>query len=428
MSSPATSADTRLSPEGHDPESSEHIRITGPLRRLLVWYGLATLGIWLTVGAVNSVLLPLQIEALNPEDKAANLALAATLGTLAGMLTQPIAGLLSDRTRSRRGARAPWMLWGAMGTAVSLIALGGLSSLVGIVLVYTLVNVALNVFMGPKLAIMPDRVPRGVRGTFSAVSGLGVLIGVLGGQALAASLPFAPAVAHGLLGLVAVVAAFGLVLANPDHDNRHEPVEPMRWTMLLRTFWVNPREHPDFAFGFVGRLLTLTGFYLVNTFQLFLLQDYVGLGDDAVDVLPALALTALAATLVSTMIGGPLSDRMGRRKPLAVIAGLLIAASLMAPWVMPTVAGFVVYALVAGFGFGMYLAVDQALLTEILPRSGGHGRHLGVLNIAVALPNAMAAATAGAIVSTLGYSAIFPLGMVIAIAGSLAILPIKSVR
>jgi MFS family permease len=428
MSAPALSTPVRLSPEGHDPASTERVKVTGRLRRLLIWYGLATLGVYLCIGAVNAVLLPLQVEELDPARKAANLALAATVGAIAGMVAQPLAGLLSDRTRSRQGSRAPWILTGALGAAAGLVVLGGITGLVGLVVVYALVNVALNVYLGPKSAIMPDRVPRGVRGLFSAASGLGVLFGILGGQALGAAFAVSPFVGYCVLGVVVVLAGAGLVRFNPDHDNRDEPREPLRWSMLLRTFWVSPRRHPDFAWGFLGRLLTLMGFYLVNTFQLFLLQDYVGLGDEAVDVVPLLSLVALAATLVSTVVGGPLSDRIGRRKPVAVAAGLLIGASLVAPWLMPTLTGFVVYAVLAGLGFGSYLAVDQALLSEVLPTTEDNGRYLGVLNIAVTLPSALAAAAAGTIVSTLGYAAIFPLGIAISVLGSLAVLPIRSVR
>lgn len=303
-----------------------------------------------------------------------------------------------------------------------------MATLVGIAVVYVLVNVALSLYLGPKSAIMPDRVPRGVRGLFSVVSGLGVLFGVLGGQAVGAALRVSPTVGYALLGLVIVVVGLGFVAFNPDHDSRSEPVRATSWSAVARSFWVSPRRHPDFALGFVGRLLTLLGFYLANTFQLFLLQDYVGLGDDAIDVLPLLALTALLATLLSTVIGGPLSDRMGRRKPVAVAAGLLIAVALLAPWVMPTLTGFFVFAVVAGLGFGAYLAVDQALLSEVLPGMEDNGRYLGVLNIAAALPAALAPAVAGTIVSLVGYWAIFPVGIVISVIGSLAILPIRSVR
>jgi MFS family permease len=231
-----------------------------------------------------------------------------------------------------------------------------------------------------------------------------------------------------VLSVVVVVAAGGFVLFNPDHDNRDEPRPALHRSAIVRTFWVSPRRHPDFAFGFLGRLLTFAGYYLVSTFTLYLMQDYVGLGADAVSMIPVLAGVSLVATLVSTFIGGPLSDRTGRRKPAAIAAGLLIAASLIAPWLMPTMTGMIIYAVLAGLGFGSYLAVDQALLSEVLPTTEDNGRYLGVLNIAVTGPQALGAALAGVVVATLGYTALFPIGMVIAIAGALAIVPIKSVR
>ncbi|WP_214401801.1 MFS transporter [Pseudonocardia lacus] len=421
-------AAVRLSPEGHDPQSTERIRVTGRLRRLLVWYGVASLGVYLSLGSVHGVLLPLQIQTIDPANKAANLAVVTAVGAIGGLLSQPIAGLLSDRTRSRWGRRAPWILSGAVIGAASMTVLGLMGGIVGVVLTNLLVAIGLNLYFGPKSAVMPDRVPRSVRGLFSAVGGLGVIIGVLGGSVLGALLAGNLMLGYLVLSALVIVAAGGFVLFNPDHDNRAEPRPPLHWSMLVRTFWVSPRKHPDFAYGFLGRLLTFAGYYLVSTFTLYLLQDYVGLGADAVAMIPLLAGTSLVATLVSTFIGGPVSDRTGRRKPAAVVAGLLIGVSLIAPWLMPTMTGMIIYAVVAGLGFGSYLAVDQALLSEVLPTTEDNGRYLGVLNIAVTGPQALGAALAGTIVSTLGYAALFPIGMVIAVAGALAILPIKSVR
>jgi MFS family permease len=418
----------RLSPEGHDPQSTEPVRVTGRLRRLLVWYGVASLGVYLALGSVHGVLLPLQVQAIDPANKAANLALVTAVGALGGLLTQPIAGLLSDRTRSRLGRRGPWMLAGALIAAAAMTVLGLVDGILGVVLTNLLVAVGLNLYQGPKSAVMPDRVPRRARGLFSAVGGLGVIVGVLGGSIVGALLAADLTMGYLVLSVVVLVAAGGFLLFNPDHDNRGEPRPPLRPSTVLRTFWVSPRRHPDFAFGFLGRLLTFAGYYLVSTFTLYLMQDYVGLGAGAVDMVPLLAGVSMVATLVSTFIGGPLSDRTGRRKPAAIVAGLLIAVSLIAPWLMPTMTGMVIYAVLAGLGFGSYLAVDQALLSEVLPTTEDNGRYLGVLNIAVTGPQALGAALAGIIVATMGYVALFPIGMVIAVAGALAILPIRSVR
>src|SRR5215472_14366781 len=88
--------------------------LSGPLRLLLWSLFPANLSIFLMWGALPSILLPLQIEHINAHDKAANLAIVTTIGALAAMLAQPLAGTLSDRTRSRLGPRAPYLVGGAL--------------------------------------------------------------------------------------------------------------------------------------------------------------------------------------------------------------------------------------------------------------------------------------------------------------------------
>ena len=206
-----------------------------------------------------------------------------------------------------------------------------------------------------------------------------------------------------------------------------EPRPPLPVKSLLST-WFTPLTHHDFLCAFVGRMLTFLGYTMIASYQLYFLQDYIGLGDDAVDLLPVFALAALAATLISTVVGGPLSDRIGRRKPIVAISGTLIGAAVLGPWVSATFGGFLFYALVAGLGFGAFLAVDQALMSEVLPATDDSGKDLGILNIAVALPTTLAPAITGLIVTTIGYWAVFPVALGSAVLGAAIVLRIRSVR
>ncbi|WP_106401217.1 MFS transporter [Actinocorallia populi] len=430
-SSPEDGGAVRLSPEGHDPNSTERDPVRGPLRRLLIWFFLAQLGVFLAIGAVGGILLPLQVEEFDPADKTANLALITVVGAVAGLVVPPLAGVLSDRTRSRLGRRAPWLLAGAALGAASLVVLrgaGDLAGLTGLAVTYLLLLAGLNLMLGPFAAVLPDRVPRGVRGRFSAAGGLGVLLGMLGGQAVGSAFSDAPFAGHCLLAVLVVLGAAGFVRFNPDHPNQDDPRPALPWATFLRGFWVSPRAHPDFAFGFAGRLLTFIGYYLVNGYQLYLLQDYIGLGDDAVDWVPLFAGIALVTTVISTVVGGTVSDRLGRRKPVVIVSGVLIGLSLIGPWMLPSVTGFGVYAALAGLGFGAYMSVDQALLSEVLPSAQDSGKDLGVLNIAVALPQLIAPGVAGVIATSWGYAALFPIGLAASVAGAAAVLAIRSVR
>lgn len=145
--------------------------------------------------------------------------------------------------------------------------------------------------------------------------------------------------------------------------------------------------------------------------------------------MPLLSGVGLIGLIVGSLTTGALSDRLGRRRAPAVVAGSLIAVALTVVWLWPTLTGMIVYAFVTGVGAGSYAAVDTALMTQVLPSSADFGKDLGILNIAATLPQTLAPALAGLIVASIdSYTALFPVGIVLALAGSVAVLRIKSVR
>ena len=408
-------------------------KVRGRLLKLMLSMSVANLAIFGIWGAVPGILLPLQVQGIvgdDPTAKAGALAVIATIGAFAAMIAQPIAGTVSDRTRSRFGRRAPWMVGGVLIGGLALIGMGLGNTLVQVGIAWVIVQIAYNFAQGPLSAILPDRVPSAVRGTFSALSGLGLMLGALGGQIAGAA--FATAIPAGYLVFagVALVVLVLFVVLNPDRSNTGAPKPPFDVVAFRNTFWVSPVKHPDFFWGFTGRLLLFAGYFMVTGYQLYILQDYIGLGDKAVALVPLLGILSLAGTLISTLIGGPLSDKLGRRKIVVIVAGIVLAISLVIPLVMPTVTGMLIFSFVAGLGFGAYQSVDTALMSEVLPSKDDFAKDLGVLNIAATLPQTLAPGLAGLIVVAFGgaYTPLFPIGIVIAIVGAFAVLPIKSVR
>lgn len=413
---------------GTEHAASEPVRIQGPLRRLLLWFVPGTLGIFLLWGAIPTVLLPLQVELIDAENKVANLAVVTTIGALAAMIAQPIAGTVSDRARTRFGSRAPFIVGGALVGGVALIALGLSSSILLVALCWTLVQISFNVVQGPFSAMLPDRVPEAVRGTFAAVIGAMTMVGSLGGVILASVLAGSIPGAYLVLAGTAVTLLTLFAVFTRSGDNRGEPRPPFRLRDFVLTFWVDPIAHPDFFWAFTGRLLLYTGYFLVVAYQLYLLQDYIGLGDEAVALLPFVSAAALPTLIVAVAVSGPWSDRVGRRKPFVVAASLIVALAQVVPWVWPTFAGMIVFALLAGLGFGAFQAVDTALVSQVLPDSHAHAKDLGVVNIAATLPQTLAPALAGAVVLAFGFAGLFPAAIALSVLGALAVLPIRSVR
>ncbi len=434
LGSTLTTADSAFSAAPTSAVSAQppqKVKVRGRLLKLMLSMSVANLAIFGIWGAVPGILLPLQVQGIvGDHAKAGTLAIVATIGAFAAMVAQPVAGMVSDRTRSRFGRRAPWMVGGALIGGLALLGMAAASTIVQIGIAWVIVQIAYNFAQGPLSAILPDRVPSAVRGTFAALSGLGLMLGALGGQIAGAA--FAKAIPTGYLvfaGVALIVIVLFIVL-NPDRSNKGEPKPPFNFVAFLKTFWVSPVKHPDFFWGFTGRLLLFAGYFMVTGYQLYILQDYIGLKGGAVAMVPVLGILSLAGTLISTLIGGPLSDKLGRRKIVVIVAGIILAISLVFPLIMPTVTGMMIFSFIAGLGFGAYQSVDTALMSEVLPSQDDFAKDLGVLNIAATLPQTLAPGVAGAIVVAFGqvYTPLFPIGIVIALLGAFAVLPIKSVR
>jgi MFS family permease len=84
-------------------------------------------------------------------------------------------------------------------------------------------------------------------------------------------------------------------------------------------------------------------------------------------------------------------------------------------------------AVLFGVGFGAYLAVDQALITQVLPAAKDRAKDLGIINIAIVGPAAIGPAIAAPITATLGYPALFGATAIVAALGSILVWRIKSV-
>lgn len=398
------------------------------VRRLLGWIIPANFGIFLIWGAVPGILLPAQIAAQFGEaDKVANLTIVATIGAFCSMLAQPIAGQISDRTRSRFGRRSPWIFLGSLAGGLALIGLAFADSLVGVIIAWSLVQITYNIAQGPLSAVMPDRVPLNRRGTFAALSGIGLMVGAIGGQIVGSMFLGSITAGYVTFAVFSLVILTLFIVFNPDYSSKEIEREPFKLGDFLRTFWVNPIKHPDFFWAFTGRLLLYTGYFAVTGFQFFLLTDYFGVEKPG-EVIPILGLISLAGILIATAVSGPLSDKLGRRKVFVFASSIVTGVAFLLPWVWPDITAWMIMTFISGLGFGMFQAVDTALMSEVLPSAKSFAKDLGVVNIAATLPQTLAPGVAGAIVISLGYAALFPVAIVLSIIGAFAVWPIKAVK
>jgi MFS family permease len=415
-----------VNPEAVAPETPA----ARPPRKLIFWLGLATL-VTASSSAGANLLLANQMTRIDEANKVSNLALVTSVSFAVAIVVQPLVGALSDRTRTRLGRRAPWMLAGAAAVAVALFTIGHTGAIPAVMACWICLQLGNNGVSAPASAILPDRVPENNRGAASALIGIGMMVGAALGTIaaglMAANLP----AAYSVFALLVIVGVVAFVFFNPDRTGSAGEPEPFKLGQFLKGFWINPLKHPDFAWAFIARFLFVLSYFAVTTYALYILTDYVGMSLEEANLRIGLVNAGtIAAALVAIPLGGFLSDKTGRRKPFIYAASVFMAAGLAAPLIWPGFWSVFFLACCFGVGFGLYQACDYVLMTLVLPDPAGQaGKDMGVLNVANAIPNALAPAVGGMIVlATGGYTGLFAASIAMAVLAGLALIPIKKVQ
>src|SRR5699024_11791153 len=90
-----------------------------------------------------------------------------------------------------------------------------------------------------------------------------------------------------------------------------------------------------------------------------------------------------------TVFSGPLSDHFRRRKIFIGVAAVLFAGAMVAPLASPTVAGMMIAYGIGALGYGVFQSVDSVLMSEVLPDAQTFGKDLGIVNMAITLPQTL---------------------------------------
>jgi MFS family permease len=376
---------------------------------------------------------------LVPEQKNTALGFTTFAGLLVAILWQPIIGAWSDRTRSPWGRRAPYFIAGTLLVVVCLYAIALAPAFSIVVAGVLLIQMASNTVQGPWQALIPDQVPVRQRGIASGLkAAFDILSFVLGRQisgrlVAAGSTVGAVSVAAGLFAVALI-----LTLVGARERPSTTPVPPTGSTaaVLARSYSIDWKAHPAFAWWFVNRFLFWAGFIALNTFLLFYVIDVIGMREAEAqrfvgDMSTVIGLVLLLVTLPS----GWLADRIGR-KPLVVAAGVIAAAGTAMVLVVRTPALITAAGALLGLSVGMFLSANWALVTDLVPESEA-ARYLGIANIATAGGSGFARLLGGTLIDPLnrllgspsaGYLSLYGLALLAFLLGTAAILRIPARR
>jgi MFS family permease len=397
-----------------------------PVRRS--WIGLlfaANLGLWMAFFTPIQVLLPEQIAEITSDDKELWLGVVTGVGALVAIIVNPLAGALSDRTRLRLfgrayGRRHCWTVGGGALSVVCLLLLAVAPDLLWVTIGWAGAQLGLNIMLATLTAAVPDRVPVSQRGLVSGWIGMPQALGLVLGAILVTAVVTSTGPGYVIMAVGLALLVLPFVLRTPD-DPLGEGVRP-------RTSWkLDLRGNPDFAWAFATRFMVQLGNALGTLYLLYFLSDAVKLDDPDTGLLIMILLYTVGM-IGTAMLGGWLSDRFGKRKIFVIWSGVLIAVAATLLGVWPTWPVAQVASVLFGAGYGVYLAVDTALITQVLPAATDRAKDLGVINIATAAPQVLGPVLAAPIVTHLGgYPALFGLTALVTILGAVAVVKIRSV-
>lgn len=397
--------------------------------RLAIALALGGLGWMMPYIAAIAVLLPQRLDEIDSTRKVVILGTLTVVGSLVALVANIAFGTFSDLTRSRFGRRNPWIVTGALAGGATMVMVANSHTIVTLAVSWCLFQVALNVMLAPLVATIADRVPVPRLGTVSAIYGTGIVLAQALGALIGAKFIANATAGFLIAGAIMVGAGISVVLIAPEPSAKDLPRQHLDVKAVIKSFAL-PRNARDFYWALVGRLILVVGYFMVVGYQLYILTDYMGLTlTEAGAIIATAALLTLGTALVAGLTSGPVSDRIGRRKLPVMAASLIIAAATLVPFLAAEPWTMLVFAAVAGFGFGIYNSIDMALIAEVLPTKAQNGKDLGILNMANTAGQMLAPALVSVIITSgAGYRAIFPIAAALLVAAALCIHPIKSVR
>ena len=363
------------------------------VRLSLYWLGLSSIFTGLTAILSGRI----QFDGLGDRGSEGTTLFALNFaGALIAALVQPTVGTISDYTISRWGRRKPYIFIGSVLDILFLFGIATSNTIVSIAAFMVLLQVSANFAQGPFQGYVPDLIPKRQVGTASALVGLFQVLGNvagfgIGSWAVATGNFFAGTMALGALELVTMISVVWRVAEGRIARSR----EGRSWSTIAREAWSTDilRER-SFMWLVASRWFVLMGANMLVNFATFYLAQTFSLTQSETGGTNIFLLAGtVLGNLVAVIPAGRLSDRIGRKPVIyaaCLVGGVGMAIVASAPIIPVAVAGAALF----GAGVGMFLAVDWALMTDIIPKASS-GRYMGISNVATATSGIVAVMTGG---------------------------------
>jgi MFS family permease len=381
------------------------------------------------IGSI-SVLMPALVAQVAPQERVGLVATLGLLGALLSLVSNIVFGALSDLTRSRLGKRVPWMVGGGLGTGLALWGFSTSTSAVALIVWWCAFMLLLNAIIAPMVAVISDRVTTKYRGTVSAVYGVAITVGATVASIAAAMFISSPRTGLTIFAVAVGISGLAFALIAPEGSNKDEPRDRLSGRALLGNLKFPRHGARDYYLALFGKFFIIAGSYALTNYQLYILRDYIKLNDAGAG--SVIAIGGGIGLVISLVVGfavGPISDKVGRRKPFVIAAAIILAIGAIFPLFAPFAWAMIIAGAISAFGNAIFGSVDQALNVEVLPDKEHAAKDLGILNMSNSGGQMLGPVITSVLVTlTGGYQGAFITAFVLILAAAAALLFIRKVR
>ncbi len=395
--------------------------------------GIALLGFSMSTGWAINKGLTFKLLQEGYTNAPAVIGAVLSLQGLMGLIVPPLMGYYSDVYSSGRGRRTPFVLAGGIlaGLTALVIYLGYIEriSLLAFAVILAAFYFFMYFFVAQYRSLMPDVIESGSRGK---ASGIITLFEWMGNLFLFGMIAFLAAKASAVTGInngikamvqagylwipFTVVAVFLIGSAIYVFFRVREPKvegeipEEGLWDYLRVII-----SDRDFLSFYTAQMLWWLSFEFIAVFMFGILESVLGTSNVTALGNAIMALFNVTV-LIGAIIGGPLYDRIGRRKSI-ILGGILFLIPFILGWFVTTELQITTLIGFAGIGWGMLMATSWPVIGDLLTKyekEAFNGRYYGFFEATKSFPILIAGLVGGAIVQLAGgnYRVLFPVGAV----------------
>ncbi|EGC39341.1 hypothetical protein DICPUDRAFT_27070 [Dictyostelium purpureum] len=392
------------------------------------------------MGGLISIVWPKQIEVLVGNlEKAKYMGSLPVLGALTSVIVGPVAGYLSDHCKSRFGKRRVFIASGTIVALVFLFLIGLVKQGYDIkVFMFYLVGLQFGINWGttPYNGLFSDVIPKSkygkASGSLAFANALGQLVGVVGaGLSLTFTNSFI--ITYGMLMVILAIPTIPTVLFIKETPIVSSP--PVSLKRFITSFYLPKSLYRDFYFVIITRFFQEMGIYSILPFFQYYLVDIIHVSsEDSILYSSGVLAIIIITSVPSGILGGPLSDKYGRKLLVYISCGIM--TSVILGFILlsfkPSLTIVMIFSALFGIGYGSYQGVDYALALDVLPPNGAVAKDMSIWHQSLIVPQVFAPLITGLVIDhfktsniILGYSCAFGIAVIWLFLSTVLIKPIK---